>query len=102
LVSIIKVPIRVQRGDNFADNFRNIATKLAENIYVSVNGELKEQISKELSRRKELRFHVELFRSYTLLQAFCSLNLSRGKGEMAKSQAKTYVIKYFPRFQKKT
>lgn len=96
LESITKVPIRIQKGDNFSADFQNIAIKLARSIYASVNGELKEQISKELSRRKELRFHVEMYKSYILLQAFCSLNLSRSRGETAKSQAKTYVTKHFP------
>ncbi|POG53548.1 hypothetical protein GLOIN_2v1849317 [Rhizophagus irregularis DAOM 181602=DAOM 197198] len=69
---------------------------LAENIYQSVNGEVKEQINKEMSRRKELRFHVEVFKAYTRLQAFCALNLSRSKSETARSQAKSIVVKYFP------
>ncbi|RGB21591.1 hypothetical protein C1646_777670 [Rhizophagus diaphanus] len=74
---VTKVPIKVQQGDNFSVNFKYIAKKLAENIYQSVNGEVKEQINKEMSRRKELRFHVEVFKAYTRLQAFCALNLSR-------------------------
>ncbi|GET63099.1 hypothetical protein GLOIN_2v1849317 [Rhizophagus irregularis DAOM 181602=DAOM 197198] len=49
-----------------------------------------------MSRRKELRFHVEVFKAYTRLQAFCALNLSRSKSETARSQAKSIVVKYFP------
>ncbi|UZO25035.1 uncharacterized protein OCT59_017322 [Rhizophagus irregularis] len=93
---VTKVPIKVQQGDNFSVNFKYIAKKLAENIYQSVNGEVKEQINKEMSRRKELRFHVEVFKAYTRLQAFCALNLSRSKSETARSQAKSIVVKYFP------
>lgn len=93
---VTKVPIKVQQGDNFSVNFKYIAKKLAENIYQSVNGEANEQINKEMSRRKELRFHVEMFKSYTRLQAFCALNLSRSRGETTRSQAKSIVVKYFP------
>lgn len=96
LESDTKVSIKVQEGDDFTDNFKDIATKLAENIYRSVTGEVNEQISKEMSRRKELRLHVEMFKAYTRLQAFCALNLSRGQGETTKSQSKALVVKYFP------
>lgn len=96
-----KVLIKVQESsqhsiDSFTDRFRIIAKNLAENIYNSVNREINEQVSKELSRRRELRFHVALFKAYICLQAFCSLNLSRGQGETTKSQAKTLVLKFFP------
>jgi hypothetical protein len=77
--------------NDFTDNFKNVATKLAENIFQSVNGEINEQINKEMLRRKELRFHVELFKAYIRLQAFCSSNLSRSQGENTKTQAKTLV-----------
>jgi DNA gyrase/topoisomerase IV subunit B len=51
-----------EKFNNFIDNFKNVATKLAENIFQSVSGEMNEKINKEMSRRKELRFHVELFK----------------------------------------
>jgi hypothetical protein len=78
-VVVSKVSIKVQEKscysiNDFTDNFKNVATKLAENIFQSVNGEINEQINKEMSRRKELRFHVELFKAYIRLQAFCSSN----------------------------
>ena len=96
-----KVLIKVQEGSqysvsHFTDGFRSIATKLAENIYKSVNDEINEQVNKELSRRRELQLHITLFKAYTCLQAFCSLNLSRGQGETTRSQAKALVLKFFP------
>jgi hypothetical protein len=100
-VVVSKVSIKVQEKscysiNDFTDNFKNIATKLAENIFQSVNGEINKQINKEMSRRKELRFHVELFKAYIRLQAFCLSNLSRSQGENTKTQAKTLVTRYFP------
>ena len=96
--SLDKVSIKVQEGsiNNTTEDFKVIARKLAENIYQSVNMEVTEQISKEVSRRRELRIHVEMFKAYTRLQAFCGLNLSRGAGETTRSQAKTLVIRYYP------
>ena len=69
---------------------------MAENIYQSVNGEINEQVSRELSRRRELQFHVDLFKAYIRLQALCASNLNRGPGETMRSQAKELVIRYFP------
>jgi hypothetical protein len=98
---VTKVSIKVQEGLNYSinnstKNFDVIATKLAENIYQSVHMEVTEQVNKEISRRKELRFHVEMFKAYTRLQAFCAFNLSRDQGETTRTQAKALVVKYFP------
>ena len=68
---------------------------MAENIYQSVNREVNEQVNREMSRRKEMHLHVETFKAYTQLQAFCALNLSREQGEMTRSQTKAIIIKYF-------
>jgi hypothetical protein len=92
-------PICVQEVTSFStltEDFEKIATKLAERIFHSVSGEAKEQSNKEMSRRKELRFHVETFKAYVLLQAFCASNLTREQGETKKSQAKILITQYFP------
>ena len=43
-----------------------------------------------------MRFHVEMFKSYIQLQAFCALNLSQSRGETTRSRAKSIVIEHFP------
>ena len=83
------VHIRVQEVSLFkdmTDDFKNIVKELSEHIYHSVMGEAKEQGSKEIARRKELRFHVELLKSYLGLQGFCEVNLCRRQGETTKSK----------------
>ena len=78
------------------DDFKNIVKELSEHIYHSVMGEAKEQGSKEIARRKKLRFHVELLKSYLSLQGFCEVNLCRRQGETTKSQAKSLISHYYP------
>ena len=93
------VHIRVQEVSLFkdmTDDFKNIVKELSEHIYHSVMGEAKEQGSKEIARRKELRFHVELLKSYLGLQGFCEVNLCRRQGETTKSQAKSLISHYYP------
>jgi len=68
------VHIRVQGVSlfkNMTNDFKNIVKELSEHIYHSVIGEAKEQGSREIARRKELRFHIEFLKSYLSLQAFC-------------------------------
>jgi len=97
----IQRPIRVQEGSilntgKLSNEFQNIVKELSENIFFSVTGEEKEQGSKEMIRRRELRFHVELFKSYLRLQAFCEINLRRRQGETTKSQAKLLISYFYP------
>ena len=80
-------PIRVQETSlltEFSYEFKKVAKDLSEDIFFSVMGEASEQGNKEMARRRELRFHVELFKSYLRLQAFCKINLSRKQSETTK------------------
>lgn len=96
------LPIRVQEASfllinmRLKDEFKNIVKELSENIFFSVTGEAKEQGNKEMARRHELRFHVELLKSYLRLQAFCEINLCRRQGETTKSQAKSLIVHFYP------
>ena len=85
--------IRVQEAST---EFQAIAKELSETIFFSVTGEEKEQGNKEMSRRRELRFHVEMFKSYLRLQAFCEINLTRKQRETTKSQAKSLISRFYP------
>jgi len=82
------LPIHVQEVISFStptEDFKKAATKLAECIFHSVSGEVKEQFNKEILYCKELCFHVETFKAYVLLQAFCISNLIRKQEETTKS-----------------
>ena len=92
-------PIRVQETSlltEFSDEFKKVAKDLSEDIFFSVMREASEQENKEMARRRELRFHVELFKSYLRLQAFCKINLSRKQSETTKSQAKVLISDFHP------
>ncbi|PKY61788.1 hypothetical protein RhiirA4_523684, partial [Rhizophagus irregularis] len=97
--SLKTLPIRVQEISlltDFSDEFKKVAQDLSEDIFFSVMGEANEQGNKEMARRRELRFHVELFKSYIRLQAFCEVNLSRKQSETIKSQAKFLISRFYP------
>ncbi|GES82399.1 hypothetical protein GLOIN_2v1849317 [Rhizophagus clarus] len=93
-------PIRVQEKTSslteLSDEFKKIAKDLSEDIFLCVMGEANEQGNKEMARRRELRFHVEFFRSYIQLQAFCEINLNRKQSETTKSQAKILISHFYP------
>ncbi|GBC36687.1 uncharacterized protein OCT59_002942 [Rhizophagus irregularis] len=78
------------------NEIKNILHKLVDNIFNSVTGSTKSQVAKEILRRKDLRFHVEVWKSYVCLQAFCSANLKRNRGETTRSQAKKKIIEEYP------
>jgi len=94
------LPIRVQEKTSslteLSDEFMKIAKDLSEDIFLSVMGEANEQGNKEMARRRELRFHVEFFKSYIQLQAFCEINLNRKQSETTKSQAKILISHFYP------
>ncbi|PKC58970.1 hypothetical protein RhiirA1_445593 [Rhizophagus irregularis] len=52
----------------------------------------KSQVVKEILQRKNLRFHVKVWKSYVCLQAFCSANLKQNRGKTTRSQAKKKII----------
>ncbi|CAB4410301.1 unnamed protein product [Rhizophagus irregularis] len=78
------------------NEIKNILHKLVGNIFNSVTGSTKSQVTKEILRRKDLRFYVEVWKSYVCLQAFCSANLKRNRGETTRSQAKKKIIEEYP------
>ncbi|CAB4413662.1 unnamed protein product [Rhizophagus irregularis] len=78
------------------NEIKNILHKLVGNIFNSITGSTKSQVAKEILRRKDLRFHVEVWKSYVCLQAFCSANLKRNRGETTRSQAKKKIIEEYP------
>jgi hypothetical protein len=47
LESATRVSIKVQKGNDFSVNFRDIVKKSAENIYQSVNGEVNENVKEK-------------------------------------------------------
>ncbi|CAB4430645.1 unnamed protein product [Rhizophagus irregularis] len=78
------------------NEIKNILHKLVGNIFNSITGSTKSQVAKEILRRKDLCFHVEVWKSYVCLQAFCSANLKRNRGETTRSQAKKKIIEEYP------
>jgi len=81
---------------NDENDIKYVLHKLVGNIFNSVAGSTKSQIAKDILRRKDLHFHVEVWKSYVCLQAFCSANLKRNKGETTRSQAKKKIIEEYP------
>ncbi len=81
---------------NDENDIKYVLHKLVGNIFNSVTGSTKSQVAKDILRRKDLRFHVEVWKSYVCLQAFCSANLKRNKGETTRSQAKKKIIEEYP------
>ncbi|CAB4394692.1 unnamed protein product [Rhizophagus irregularis] len=77
------------------NEIKNILHKLVGNIFNSVTGSTKSQVAKEILRRKDLHFYVEVWKSYVCLQAFCSANLKRNRGETTRSQAKKKIIEEY-------
>lgn len=81
---------------NDENDIKYVLHKLVGNIFNSVAGSIKSQVAKDILRRKDLRFHVEVWKSYVCLQAFCSANLKRNKGETTRSQAKKKIMEEYP------
>ncbi|PKY21767.1 hypothetical protein RhiirB3_470519 [Rhizophagus irregularis] len=78
------------------NEIKNILYKLVGNIFNSVTGSTKSQVVKEILQRKNLRFHVKVWKSYVCLQAFCSANLKQNRGKTTRSQAKKKIIEEYP------
>ncbi|GBC46451.2 hypothetical protein GLOIN_2v1875525 [Rhizophagus irregularis DAOM 181602=DAOM 197198] len=77
------------------NEIKNILYKLVGNIFNSVTGSTKSQVVKEILQRKNLRFHVKVWKSYICLQAFCSANLKQNRGKTTRSQAKKKIIEEY-------
>ncbi|CAB4390128.1 unnamed protein product [Rhizophagus irregularis] len=77
-------------------NIKNVLRQLTGNIFNSVIKSTRSKVAKDILRRQELRFHVEVWKSYVCLQAFCAANLKRNKGETTRSQAKKKIIEEYP------
>ena len=87
---------RVPFITNDESNVKDVLRQLTKHIFDSVTRIARSQVAKDILRRKELRFHVEVWKSYVCLQAFCSANLKRNKGETTRSQAKKKIMEEYP------
>ena len=91
------------QSDNLNDYFsqpekeRPIKVKLAikslcAHIWYSISGFAKDSISKEVSRRRQLRFLVSMLESYHKLEMYCALK-KRSKSVTIKSQVTNKILK---------
>jgi hypothetical protein len=76
-------------------NIKNVLRQLAGNIFNSVIKSIRSKVAKDILRCQELRFHVEVWKSYVCLQAFCAANLKRNRGETTRSQAKKKIMEEY-------
>ncbi|GBB90785.1 hypothetical protein RclHR1_17870002 [Rhizophagus clarus] len=76
---------------------RNIKLKeaiknLSSRVWYSINSLVKDTISQEVVRRRQLRFLVSMVRSYRTLELFCALK-PRKQGQTIKSQVTKKILK---------
>ncbi len=78
----------------FEFEFIKITRNICSHISDLINGELQEESNKEVSRRKILRFHVNLYCSLIKLEGYCALNTKFKQGQNQKKMAKRLIEKY--------
>lgn len=81
-------------GQEFEAEFLKVTKSICNHISDLINGDTQEETSKDVSRRKSLRFHVNLYYSLVKLEGYCALNEKFKKGQNPKKSARKLIEKF--------